>query len=905
MICRTIAATTLVNRWLTRTIAIASLFAWTSASAQTPISNAAQVAGGTVLTCILTTDGGVKCWGSNVFASLGTGVDVDSAYAADVSGLTSGVTALAVGGYHGCAITGAGALKCWGANDNGELGIGDTSTHTSAVAVTGMSSGVVAVAAGGAHTCAVLAGGALKCWGYNGHGELGDGTTDDHSLPTDVSGLQSGVVAVATNEQHTCALLAGGAVRCWGANASGQLGDGTTTERHAPVPVSGLASGAAALAVGGDHSCALMQSGALKCWGRNGSGELGNGTTSGAPTPVDAVGIGGIVAGVAAGGAHTCVRLQGGAVKCWGSNSNGELGNGTTNQSSLPVAVSGIASGATSIGAGSGHSCAVVGGGVRCWGLNTDQQLGDGMTRPRLTAVNVSGLGSGMAAMSVGANHACGLTAGGGVRCWGGNFTGQLGDGTGISSSVPVAVSGLNSGVAAISAGYYFVCAVTTAGAAKCWGSDNTSQLGVGGIGAANSPVAVTGIASGATAIGAGDAHGCALVNGGVKCWGYNYAGALGDGTTTERPTAVDVTGLTSGVVAIAVGGYHSCAVTAAGAAKCWGSNSSGQLGDGTTTNRLTPVDVSGLGSGVVAMAAGYQHTCALLASGAVKCWGSNGAGQVGDGTASQHSTPQAVAGLASGVSALMSGRSHVCAIVSGAAKCWGNNREGELGDGTTVSQRKPVDVTGLGAGVTAIAGGAFSSCAVVFGAAKCWGGDGYGQDGDGAATSASLPVIAYLAYRRVVEFYNSILDNYFITADPAEQVAIDNGSAGPGWSRTGNEFFSAGPIAVCRFYGSLSPGPNSHFYTASAAECAGLIALQASTPASVPRWNFESNDFLTTAAVNGGCTGQTVPVYRAYNNGFNRHVDSNHRITNNSAAIADVVAKGWVSEGTVMCAPQ
>ena len=166
-----------------------------------------------------------------------------------------------------------------------------------------------------------------------------------------------------------------------------------------------------------------------------------------------------------------------------------------------------------------------------------------------------------------------------------------------------------------------------------------------------------------------------------------------------------------------------------------------------------------------------------------------------------------------------------------------------------------------------------------------------------GPATGTALPA--------VIEFYNAPLDNFFITADPVEAAAIDRGSAGPGWSLTGNVFLSGGPIAVCRFYGSLSPGPNSHFYTASASECAFLKALQASTPASVPRWNFESNDFLTTGPVNGGCPGQTVPVFRAYNDGFARRIDSNHRITNNAASIQEVVSRGWINEGIVMCAPQ
>ncbi|MBK8741081.1 MAG: hypothetical protein IPM02_16840 [Betaproteobacteria bacterium] len=157
-------------------------------------------------------------------------------------------------------------------------------------------------------------------------------------------------------------------------------------------------------------------------------------------------------------------------------------------------------------------------------------------------------------------------------------------------------------------------------------------------------------------------------------------------------------------------------------------------------------------------------------------------------------------------------------------------------------------------------------------------------------------------ALAAVVEFYNPDLDNYFITAEPVEQAFIDTGAVGR-WQRTGNAFATGGPNQVCRFYGSLSPGPNSHFYTADAAECAALKQLQASTPASEKRWNFESNDFATTPAVNGGCAGGLVPVYRAYNNGFARGVDSNHRITSNHAAYQQTVAAGSIGEGVVMCA--
>ena len=155
-----------------------------------------------------------------------------------------------------------------------------------------------------------------------------------------------------------------------------------------------------------------------------------------------------------------------------------------------------------------------------------------------------------------------------------------------------------------------------------------------------------------------------------------------------------------------------------------------------------------------------------------------------------------------------------------------------------------------------------------------------------------------------VVEFYNSILDNYFITATPAEQLAVSHGAAGPGWAATGDVFRAGGPLLVCRFYGSLSPGPNSHFYTIDPAECEGLKQLQAVTPISQQRWNFESNDFASSSPVAGQCAAGQLPVYRAYNNGSTRGIDSNHRITANHASYLAQVANGWRGEGVVMCAP-
>jgi alpha-tubulin suppressor-like RCC1 family protein len=226
--------------------------------------------------------------------------------------------------------------------------------------------------------------------------------------------------------EHSCAVLSGGTVKCWGLNGSGELGDGTTINRLTPVGVVGLDSGVLLVTGGGSHNCAVLSGGTAKCWGSNG-GKLGDGTTINRLTPVGVVGLDSGVVSISAGWAHSCAVLSAGVAKCWGSNSNGQLGDGTTNDQRTPVGVVGLASGVVSIAAGTKYSCAVLSGGTaKCWGENYSGQLGDSTTTARLTPVDVVGLGSGAVSIAVGDGHSCALLIGGAVKCWGSNWRGRV-----------------------------------------------------------------------------------------------------------------------------------------------------------------------------------------------------------------------------------------------------------------------------------------------------------------------------------------------------------------------------------------------------------------------------------------------------------------------------------------------
>jgi uncharacterized delta-60 repeat protein len=645
-------------------------------------SGVTAISVGATHTCALTVTGGVKCWGDNSAGELGDGTTISRNRPVNVHGLTSGVIAISSGWASTCALTSSGGVKCWGENYNGQLGNGNNTDSATPVNVDGLNGGVIAISVGTRHACAVVNTGLAICWGDNENGALGDGTNIDSNHPMVVVRL-TGVMDITAGLSLTCALTNGGGVYCWGYNENGELGNGTNASSNVPVAVPGLNGGVKAITTSNEHVCALL-TGGVKCWGYNILGQLGNGTLTNSNIPVDVAGLAGDITDISAGGGHTCVILNG-SVMCWGGNYEGQIGTGILGSHST-VPVNAMAS-ASAISTSSSHTCAIdPAQGVKCWGWNFYGQLGDGTTEDKSAPVDVLNLTAGASAVSSGTAHTC-ATVHGSVMCWGDNEYGQLGDGTLVNSSVPVAVAQGFDGLSSISAGGYHTCVLAN-GSPWCWGSNSGGQLGDTTFVDRTTPVPVIGLPDRASQISAGDGHSCALlVDGSVWCWGSNQFGQLGNDDDTYSSSAVPVivVGLTGHIVAISSGSEHTCALTDIGGLKCWGMNWTGQLGTGSTDPILSkvPVDVIGLAGSVTSVAAGSRHTCAETTDG-VKCWGSNDSGQLGDGTTTDKYSPVAVAGLTEDVSALSLGWGMTCALTSGGAvKCWGSNGSGTLGDGT------------------------------------------------------------------------------------------------------------------------------------------------------------------------------------------------------------------------------
>lgn len=720
-----------------------------------PTPQPSTIALGDAHTCALHTAGQVWCWGHNDNGQRAAPANNNAAPAPAQVALNTAADSIAAGREHTCALAG-GKLYCWGANSSGQLGDETTTTRIVSTEVKALTD-VEAVAAGGDHTCAIQ-GGKLYCWGANSQGQLGTSSAGgSRSAPAEVREMTAGVTAVAAGGDHTCAIKSG-ALYCWGANNIGQIGDSSTEpNRTIPSLVTGMMSGVTAVSVGVNNTCAI-QGGKLYCWGANYRGQLGDGMTSNnatrIPSPVDDMEAG--VEAVAVGANHVCA-IKNGGLYCWGDDDKRQLGDGSLFKQQNPLStepklVAGLEQGVTEVISGGEHTCARHMGTLKCWGFNHKGQLAtrnlDDIDRPTEVTPRMPPVADNATLIVAGDAFACSaVSAPAQLLCWGDGTGGQLGDGQRAPTykrSYPRPVTGITSGITALAAGETHACAIVN-GKIKCWGGNMYGRLGDGIFMDSSTPVDVLDLPVGymATDLALGDRHTCALVNGGAWCWGYNFSGELGSGSTmTTHQAPQRVMGMANNVTAIAAGGSHTCAIKSGGLF-CWGSDSDGQLGDGAGTgHQIIPVQVEGLTSGVTAVFAGNDTTCAVH-NGELKCWGANSVGQLTNGGNADQLSPVTINNLGSPISAVAIGSSHICAVAGEALYCWGRGDAGRLGNGNTTTRTNPTAVNGAPTDIQQLTSHASYTCARrTGGQVLCWGANGAGQLGVGVVEESTPRVI-------------------------------------------------------------------------------------------------------------------------------------------------------------------
>jgi len=352
------------------------------------------------------------------------------------------------------------------------------------------------ISLGSFHSCSILDDGSVSCWGSNEFGQLGDGTRENKHVPNKVLlPLGKRVESLSSGSYHNCAIIDDDTLRCWGSNEFGQLGDGTTIERTNPVIISlGVGKTATSVSSGEGHTCAIMDDKTIKCWGDNSNGQLGDGTKSSSSSPI-AISLGSqdLALSISSGSYHTCALTTDREVKCWGDNYHGQLGLGDNVDRLSPKLVNLPVNGTViSISSGSFHTCAALSNAeVYCWGFNAYGQLGDFSTNNSNVPVKARLLENQIPTqVSSGVFHTCSLLDGGGIACWGDNTVGQLGDGTLISSTIPIiADSPVDSSALSISVGQRHSCAIMDDATLYCWGYNEFGQLGDGVTDNQNSPV--------------------------------------------------------------------------------------------------------------------------------------------------------------------------------------------------------------------------------------------------------------------------------------------------------------------------------------------------------------------------------------------------------------------------------
>jgi alpha-tubulin suppressor-like RCC1 family protein len=738
--------------------------------------------------CARKNDGTLWCWGTNSAGMLGDGTTANSGYAKQVLNLPGSADAVDVGNTETCARIGDQAW-CWGTGTNGQLGNGASVNSFVPVRVSGLT-GVAQVSVGNAAGCARLTDGSLRCWGLGTSGQRGNNTVVTANTPDVVRGIGgypraasptlpgapsnltvtattgttatlswtapsydggstiydylveyaevgtnawkvfphaawpattmtvtglgpatkyvyrvSAVTAQGTgpsvrtawgdftavgrgssNTLHTCAIRTGGTVWCWGNNTNYRLGDGTITNSSVPVQVKGLTAPATSVGVGNEHACALLDNGRVQCWGRAPNTQAGWGSVflsqaTAVPGITDATIL-------AVGEYHACVLLAAGGVKCWGYGAEGAMGTGSTNNQIDPGDVTGL-SNVVDLTAGGRTTCAVLADATaKCWGYNNAYQLGDG-TNTNKTVPTAVTLVTGIRSIALSANHGCAILTDYTVWCWGNNGNSQLGNGTTVSTSSTnlVAVRALNvDNARQLALGTNGSCALLADGSVRCWGLGTSGEVGDGGAAGLTRDTAqvVKGI-TGATAIGRFGNTSCALIGSAVRCWGLNTSGQAGDGTTTNALEPVPVTSPAAlPAVASRVTGLRVASQTDTSVVLQWDP----AVGNGLPITGYEVAYTTDQGANWTVFPTGTSTSPTTEITGLAA--GQRTAFRVRARTSAGLGRPSfydAAASVSAGV------QTGCVRLWSGGVECWGYNNNFQVGDGTTSHRGLPTGV--------------------------------------------------------------------------------------------------------------------------------------------------------------------------------------------------------------------
>ncbi|MFN0250245.1 MAG: RCC1 domain-containing protein [Kofleriaceae bacterium] len=689
------------------------------------------VAAGNAHTCAIKVDQTLWCWGENRYGE--TGQPATSAEILVPTQVGDGLwTAVTTGHSHTCAIDADDGLWCWGLNVASAIGVDRDDPY---LPVTRVLDDVLAVAAGLAHTCAIRGDRSLWCWGENTDGQLGLAPFNDQRTPLHVA-TDKTWTQLSVGLHHTCAITTEQALYCWGANQFGQVAVGGGTTEFVPQLIEPTTKWID-LSTGDHHTCAIRSDGSLRCAGVNQFGQLGGGDTGTAHEVT--TGPGRTWTRTFAGAGQSCALGDDLSLWCFGNNAQGQLAlTEAEPEIHTPVRVGDTPEPWSTIALGGAHLCGIdAGGALWCAGSDGSGQLGSGSGGATLVPTQIDGTWS---IVAVGEKSVCARDMAGMVHCWGHNAYGQLADGTVHPQQRPqFVVGGAPDGALAV--GRFHACAATTGtpSVLSCWGRNDLGQVGVG----ASAPKAVlqvtpTSIRS-PREVAAGS-HTCVItVGGNLSCWGANNAGQIAK-PPDEAPHPVPETGPLNQFRAISAGLEHTCGIySISDTVRCWGSDSSGQLGhdlgpgDGEASTTMRAVKLGG------------SHTCGITAAdGRMQCWGANADGQLGDRTSLPAQLPRPIDGAITWKTFAL-GSNHTCGVteagvtLGGELYCWGDNARGQLGDGTRMDRNEPTRIDDAADWDFVAAGGNETCARKTDGSLWCWGEDSSGQIGTGSTWSPAL----------------------------------------------------------------------------------------------------------------------------------------------------------------------